>query len=87
MKEITIKVKLSGNALREFEAGRLSLIDTLSNELDIPQEDIEVFQRLVIERCVEIKGDGLIAENVKNYHGQIAKDKMLVKNVLMKCLI
>ena len=41
-KEYTIKIKLSGWALEEFESGKLSLIDTLSETLDIPDVDIEV---------------------------------------------
>ena len=40
-KTYTYKIKLSGKSLKDFEAGKISIIDILANELDIPQENIE----------------------------------------------
>lgn len=42
MEIIKYKIKLVGKAEKEFKAGKLSIIDILSDELDIPQENIEV---------------------------------------------
>ena len=43
-KEITVKIILRGKNLQEWEDGKLSLIDEISNALNISQEDVDVFQ-------------------------------------------
>ena len=41
MEEVTYKIKLSGKAEEEYKSGKLSIIDLLSEELEIPDVDIE----------------------------------------------
>jgi hypothetical protein len=38
---VTYKVKLTGKALEWYKAGKLSIIDLLADELNIPQTNIE----------------------------------------------
>jgi len=42
-KEITIKIILENERLDEWENGKISLIDLISNVLKIRQEDVDVF--------------------------------------------
>ena len=41
---VTYKIKLVGEALKDYESGHLSIIDLLSDELNIPQKNIELIK-------------------------------------------
>ena len=63
----------------------LLFMDISMDGMTIKQVIIKIRGREEMKRCVVIKEDGLIVENVKGYHGQIVKGKTLVEYVLMKC--
>jgi hypothetical protein len=40
-------IKLQGDSLEQFRSGKLSIIDEISNALDIPQKNIAMLKKVI----------------------------------------